>query len=108
MALALVDSIASVGRFLNDQAGRYFQWWQHGEYSGNGRCFDIGNTTAAALQRFERLGDATISGDSSERASGNRSIMRLAPVPIRHRVSPETSDQRGFVLAWPDEKRGAG
>jgi ADP-ribosyl-[dinitrogen reductase] hydrolase len=69
---------------LNDQAARYLQWWQHGAYSVNGRCFDIGNTTAAALRRFERLGDATTSGDFAERASGNGSIMRLAPVPIRH------------------------
>lgn len=84
MALALADSIASVGWDINDQAQRYVQWWQHGAYSVNGHCFDIGNTTVAALRRFERLGDATASGDSAERASGNGSIMRLAPVPIRY------------------------
>jgi len=33
MALALADSIASVGWDLNDQARRYAAWWRKGEYS---------------------------------------------------------------------------
>ena len=84
MALALADSIASVGWALNDQARRYMAWWNRGEYSVNGECFDIGITTRTALSRFERTGDVPASGDASERASGNGSIMRLGPVPIRY------------------------
>jgi len=84
MALALADSIASVGWDLNDQASRYVEWWQTGKYSVNGRCFDIGITTASALRRFLAIKNALASGDSSERSSGNGSIMRLAPVPIRY------------------------
>ena len=52
MALALADSIASVGWDLNDQVRRYVVWWRKGEYSVNGRCFDIGITTRSALLRF--------------------------------------------------------
>jgi ADP-ribosyl-[dinitrogen reductase] hydrolase len=84
MALALADSIASVGWDLNDQARRYVAWWQRGEYSVTGDCFDIGITTRRALSQFQRTGDARTSGDPSENASGNGSIMRLAPVPIRY------------------------
>jgi ADP-ribosylglycohydrolase len=84
MALALADSIASVGWDLNDQARRYVEWWKKGMYSVNGRCFDIGITTRSALSRFLATQNALASGDTSERASGNGSIMRLAPVPIRH------------------------
>jgi ADP-ribosyl-[dinitrogen reductase] hydrolase len=84
MALALADSIANVGWDINDQAQRYVAWWHKGEYSVNGRCFDIGITTRSALSRFLKTGDARTSGDPSERASGNGSIMRLAPVPIRY------------------------
>lgn len=84
MALALADSISEVGWDINDQATRYLNWWRTGAYSVNGRCFDIGNTTIAALHRFQRSGYARTSGDRSERASGNGSIMRLAPVPIRY------------------------
>src|SRR6516164_1582691 len=84
MALALADSIASVGWDLNDQASRYVEWWKTGKYSVNGRCFDIGITTRSALSRFVASKDALVSGDTSDRASGNGSIMRLAPVPIGH------------------------
>lgn len=84
MALALADSIAECGWDLNDQAERYLAWWRGGQYSVNGRCFDIGTTTAAALARYQRGRDARRSNDPSPRASGNGSIMRLAPVPIRY------------------------
>ncbi len=84
MALALADSLASAGWNLNDQADRYVQWWQTGKYSVNGRCFDIGITTRGALSSYLVDRDALASGDRSERASGNGSIMRLAPVPIRY------------------------
>jgi ADP-ribosylglycohydrolase len=91
MALALADSIAHIGWDLNDQLKRYIAWWRHGEYSVNGTCFDIGTTTRSALVRFLEYGDAQRSGLSSEDASGNGSIMRLAPVPIR------------FVDCFPDQ-----
>ena len=83
MTLALADSISRVGWDLDDQAQRFVSWWRSGEYSVNGRCFDIGITTRSALSRFQQIGDGRSSGDPSERASGNGSIMRLAPVPIR-------------------------
>jgi ADP-ribosyl-[dinitrogen reductase] hydrolase len=84
MALALADSIATAGWDLNDQASRYVEWWKKGKYSVNGRCFDIGYTTRMALSNYLDDKNALVSGDTSERASGNGSIMRLAPVPIRY------------------------
>ena len=83
MALALAASIAT-GWSLDDQAQRYVDWWRRGHYSVNGVCFDIGLTTCTALRRFESSRNARTSGDPSERASGNGSIMRLAPVAIRY------------------------
>ncbi len=84
MALALADSIAAVGWDLTDQAIRYVSWWRNGTYSVNGTLFDIGITTAGALQEFEETGDPWNSGAPSPRASGNGSIMRLAPVPVAY------------------------
>src|SRR5947209_5505276 len=84
MALALADSIASVGWDLNDQATRYVLWWQTGKYSVTGSCFDIGITTRTALSKYLGNKNALASGEPSERASGNGSIMRLAPVPMRY------------------------
>src|ERR1700756_232905 len=51
MALALADSIGSVGWDINDQARRYVEWQHTGKYSVNGRCFDIGITTSRSLSR---------------------------------------------------------
>jgi ADP-ribosylglycohydrolase len=94
MALALAHSIAEVGWDLNDQADRYLAWWQRGEYSVNGRVFDIGTTTVAALHRYLRCGDAWTSGNPSEHASGNGSLMRLAPVPLAYaRLYPDRLGQ---------------
>lgn len=84
MALALADSMGEVGWDLEDQARRYCDWWRKGKYSVNGTCFDIGGTVSSALSRFEKSGDARSSGDTADRSSGNGSIMRLAPVPIRY------------------------
>lgn len=82
MALALSDSIAHAGWELNDQMRRYLAWRDDGAYSVINRCFDIGVTTKYALQRFKTTGDAWNAGDPDEYASGNGSIMRLAPVAI--------------------------
>ncbi|MEX2185450.1 MAG: ADP-ribosylglycohydrolase family protein, partial [Pirellulales bacterium] len=84
MALALADSIGQVGWNITDQAERYVTWWATGKYSVNGRVFDIGGTTVRALHRFWREHDARTSGDPSSSASGNGSIMRLAPVPVAY------------------------
>lgn len=94
MALAMADSISNVGWDLNDQAHRYTAWWQKGEYSVNGRCVDIGATCHGALNRFSKTGDARHSGDTSQHASGNGSIMRLAPVPIHYaHLFPDQLDE---------------
>jgi ADP-ribosylglycohydrolase len=84
MALALADSIAERGWDLHHQAERYLAWWKTGAYSVTGCCFDIGNTTRAALRRFDASRDVRTCGDDSSDASGNGSIMRLAPVPVAY------------------------
>jgi ADP-ribosyl-[dinitrogen reductase] hydrolase len=94
MALALAGSMAESGWDLNDQASRYLDWWLRGKYSVNGECFDIGGTTQYSLRRFQHGGNARASGDSSKYASGNGSIMRLAPVPMRYaELFPDRLDE---------------
>ncbi|WP_165074975.1 ADP-ribosylglycohydrolase family protein [Paludisphaera rhizosphaerae] len=100
MALALADSLGSVGWDLDDQAARYVKWRRLGTYSVNGVCFDIGNTTAAALLRFELGGNARGAGDPWESSAGNGSIMRLAPIPIRYvELYPEKVDELARLAA---------
>lgn len=82
MALCLAESLLERGGFdAHDQMQRYCRWWREGHLSSNGRCFDIGNTTRAALQRFLESGEP-FAGSPSPHAAGNGSIMRLAPVVL--------------------------
>ena len=83
LALALAHSIGK-GWDLNDQAKEYLLWWQTGKHSVNGTCFDIGCTTSTSLSKFEETGDAWNCADKDAENSGNGSIMRLAPVPIKY------------------------
>ena len=83
MALALADSLAACGNLdCRDLMDRFVSWWREGEYSHTGRCFDIGNTIRAALDRYERTGDP-MAGSTHPRSAGNGSLMRLAPVALR-------------------------
>lgn len=84
MALALADSLLAYQRFdSKDLMQRFLSWWQNGVYSPTARCFDIGGTTRAALSRFKANGDP-IAGSTDPDSAGNGSLMRLAPVAIRH------------------------
>ena len=82
MALCLADSLLACGTFdPADQMRRYVRWYRQGYLSSTGRCFDIGRTTADALQRFEQSGEPYC-GLTDPQSAGNGSIMRLAPVPL--------------------------
>lgn len=82
MALALLDSLLAKGTLDEaDLMTRFAKWWRAGAYSSTGTCFDIGVTTRAALERWERTGDP-VSGSSDPRSAGNGSLMRLAPVLV--------------------------
>ncbi len=84
MALALLDSIKTVGWDLEDQMRRYQNWWLHGEYSVNGRCFDIGNTVHDALSNFRSGIPTKQCGLIDHHSQGNGCLMRLAPVPMTY------------------------
>lgn len=82
MALCLAASLVHCQGFdAVDQMNRYVNWWQWGYYSCTSRCFDIGLTTAAALQRYIVSGDP-MAGSDDPGTAGNGSLMRLAPVVL--------------------------
>ena len=83
MALALADSLATCGTLdCHDLMDRFVSWRREGEYSHTGRCFDIGMTIQAALERYERTGDP-VAGSIDPWSASNGSLMRLAPVALR-------------------------
>ncbi|MCU0974726.1 MAG: ADP-ribosylglycohydrolase family protein [Steroidobacteraceae bacterium] len=93
MALCLAESLVECGGFVPlDQCKRYLRWWKEGHLSSTGQCFDIGNATRAALERFEWSGEP-FSGGTTERSAGNGSLMRLAPVPLFFRHDPPLAIQ---------------
>jgi len=91
MALCLAESLVETGGFDPlDQLHRYLRWYRQGHFSVKSHCFDIGGTTRAALERFERTGDP-LAGSPDPRSAGNGSIMHLAPVPIAVAHYPATA-----------------
>ena len=88
MALCLATSLVECGGFdPRDQMERYVRWYQQGYFSSTGHCFDIGNTTRAALHRYLQTGDP-YSGATDVYTAGNGSMMRLAPVPMFYAGHP--------------------
>lgn len=82
MALALGHSLAAKGGFDPvDCMDRFVDWYRSGAYSCTGTCFDIGFTTRAALQSFEKRGEP-FAGSTHGESAGNGSLMRLSPVAI--------------------------
>jgi ADP-ribosyl-[dinitrogen reductase] hydrolase len=62
---------------------RFVRWRDNGENSVNERgCFDVGNATNAALNRWLQ-NDDPYAGSVDPNSAGNGSLMRLAPVAIR-------------------------
>lgn len=82
MALALADSLGR-GWSLDDQIREYVRWYEDGKYSVTGVCFDIGCTTRTALESYMEGDSVRFCGPSSPEFSGNGSIMRLAPIPMK-------------------------
>jgi ADP-ribosyl-[dinitrogen reductase] hydrolase len=80
MALCLAESLVACRGFdARDQMERYCRWAYEGYLSSNGQCFDIGVTTARALQQFRDTG-YPFAGRTSADSAGNGCLMRLAPV----------------------------
>jgi len=89
MALCLAESLVETGRFDPvDQLRRYLRWYREGYLSPKGYCFDIGNTTRRALERFAKTGEP-YPGPTDAHTAGNGSLMRLAPVALFFAAEPE-------------------
>ena len=89
LALCLAQSLIDCNGFdAKDQMQKYCRWDEEGYMSSTGECFDIGNTTLKALNKF-RATDEPYSGMTEDSSAGNGSIMRLAPIPMYYYKNPE-------------------
>lgn len=81
LALCLGTSLIEKNGFdPYDQVERYVKWFRAGYMSCTGNCFDIGNTTKAALLRYEENKDIYAGAETDPATNG--SLMRLAPIPL--------------------------
>ena len=88
LALCLGTSLVEKNGFdPYDQIEKYLKWFREGYMSCTGNCFDIGNTTKAALLRYEEHKD--IFAGSVDDPATNGSLMRLAPIPLFYFTSIE-------------------
>ena len=79
--LAACDSIKLMKRIdLEDLMCCMTDWNKNGKYTPDGKSFDVGMTTGAALSRGEGLSD--------EASNGNGSLMRIIPLAFL----PEVTD----------------
>lgn len=117
MAMALGDSLAAEADLdVGDLMRRFVDWHERGTYSCTGQCFDIGITTRQALARWKSSGDP-MAGSTDPMSAGNGSLMRLAPVAIRHwrdrerlrdvaarqsRTTHAAADAVDACVAWAD------
>lgn len=84
-ALCLANSIIEQRKFNpHDVIMRFMDWYQKGDMSVTGVCFDIGRNTRAALDRYAATGNP-YSGSTDMKEASNGSIMRVAPIAIAWR-----------------------
>jgi ADP-ribosyl-[dinitrogen reductase] hydrolase len=82
MACCLAYSLITCHGFdPKHQMDCYTYWYRYGVYSSTEKCFDIGNTVKAALDRYLATGDH-YAGSTDPGTAGNGSLMRLVPVVL--------------------------
>lgn len=95
MAMCLAESLVARDFFDPiDQMRRYLGWYRNGYWSSKPHCFDIGQTTEHAIQRFEKTGEPWC-GPTHPITAANGSVMRLGPVVLRY--FPNQSDVLHFA-----------
>jgi ADP-ribosyl-[dinitrogen reductase] hydrolase len=84
-ALALLDAALAGGPLPHGFAVRLVDWYRRGAFTPDGRVFDIGGTTGAAIRALEAGTEPLRAGPSEERSLGNGSLMRVAPLALVRR-----------------------
>jgi ADP-ribosylglycohydrolase len=83
LMFALTDSLAERGEFDAEDVMRRFADWLNGSaYSPHGEMFDVGGTTADAIDRFVAGTSALKCGGTGEMDNGNGALMRILPMAI--------------------------
>lgn len=84
-ALCLLESLMECkGWNAQDFSTRLLAWYRNGHLAVDGKIFDVGIQTGAALDRLAEGIPPLQAGLSGERNNGNGSLMRTLPVVLLH------------------------
>jgi len=79
MTLCLMSSLSKELNY-DEIMRNLLKWYRTGEFTADGDTFDVGTTTRAALERFEKGIPALQCGGYGEYDNGNGSLMRILPL----------------------------
>lgn len=80
MVLATLDAMGGNLGSLSRVMDNFRDWLGRGKYTANGAVFDVGGTTARAIERYCAGEDLALCGEDDEYSNGNGSLMRMLPV----------------------------
>ena len=81
MEIALLQSLIDKGRFdYKDIMDNFCKWRKDGEFTATGKFFDIGTTSARALENYLMGMSPSECGVKDKYGNGNGSLMRILPV----------------------------
>ena len=84
MALATLDSLGSNRIDYAQIMNNFVAWYYRGEYTPEGKMFDIGGSCRAAIRRYQEsdVKSPLECGLSDEHSNGNGSLMRIHPMAL--------------------------
>jgi len=89
-ALILLASLNHCSKLdLDDFGRRLVNWYEHGYMAVDNHVFDIGIQTSHAIGNLVHGRSPETSGETSETANGNGSLMRVLPMALWHTGSDE-------------------
>jgi ADP-ribosylglycohydrolase len=91
LLLCTLESLTHSGALdATDLGERFVRWERDGYWTPHGSVFDIGNTTAHAIQRIAAGAPPEEAGGADVNSNGNGSLMRIIPIALWfHKQSPE-------------------
>lgn len=102
LMLCLLESLVETGTFDPvDQMRRAVRWLTEGHLAVDHQVFDVGNTTSVALRRGAKLleeGRSPVkAGEGHEHSQGNGSLMRILPLALWHRGTPDELVEQAMI-----------
>lgn len=90
LLLCTVDSLAACGKFdAADLGKRFVRWERDGYWTPHGVVFDIGIATSHAIANLARRTPPEEAGGADVQSNGNGSLMRILPIALWFRASPD-------------------